>query len=71
MMILWTESQKGINAVQRCSIEKQKGTVAIVFVSDSVLVVLSETSLIIIIALLDDINPFLILSRLIFLVKCF
>ena len=32
MMMLLAESQKGVNVVQRCSFENQKGAVAIYFV---------------------------------------
>ena len=39
------ESQKGINVIQQCSIEHQKGAIAENFVlSDSPLLVLNETS---------------------------
>ena len=41
-----SESQKGVNAVQQCSVENQKGAVLIELVySDSALLVLNGTSL--------------------------
>ena len=43
--ILSAENQKGVNAVQRCSVEKQKDAIAIDFYSDSAPLVVNGTLL--------------------------
>ena len=54
--ILLTESQKGVNAVQRCSIENQKDAITVQSLWASALLVLNGT-------LFDSINAILAFSR--------